>query len=27
MFSVFKKELRTFFSNATGYLGIGIFLL
>lgn len=27
MFSVFKKELRTFFSNATGYIVIGIFLL
>jgi ABC-2 type transport system permease protein len=26
MFSVFKKELRTFFSNATGYIVIGIFL-
>lgn len=27
MFSVLKKELRTFFSNATGYIVIGIFLL
>jgi ABC-2 type transport system permease protein len=27
MFSIFKKELRTFFSNATGYIVIGIFLL
>ena len=27
MISVFKKELRTFFSNATGYIVIGIFLL
>src|SRR5450759_1319472 len=27
MFSVFKKELRTFFSNATGYIVIGIFLM
>ncbi|MDD4991791.1 MAG: gliding motility-associated ABC transporter permease subunit GldF [Paludibacter sp.] len=26
MFSVLKKELRTFFSNATGYIVIGIFL-
>ena len=27
MLSILKKELRTFFSNATGYLVIGIFLL
>jgi ABC-2 type transport system permease protein len=27
MFSVFKKELRAFFSNATGYIVIGIFLM
>lgn len=27
MFSIFKKELHTFFSNATGYIVIGIFLL
>jgi ABC-2 type transport system permease protein len=27
MFSIFKKELRTFFSNATGYIVIGIFLI
>ena len=27
MFSIFKKEIRTFFSNATGYIVIGIFLL
>ena len=27
MFSILKKELRTFFSNATGYIVIGIFLL
>lgn len=27
MLSIFKKELRTFFSNATGYIVIGIFLL
>ena len=27
MFSIYKKELRTFFSNATGYIVIGIFLL
>jgi len=27
MISVFQKELRTFFSNATGYIVIGIFLL
>jgi len=27
MFTVFKKELRTFFSNATGYIVIGIFLI
>jgi ABC-2 type transport system permease protein len=27
MFSIFKKELRTFFSNATGYIVIGIFLM
>jgi len=27
MFSVFKKELRAFFSNPTGYIVIGIFLL
>jgi ABC-2 type transport system permease protein len=26
MFSIFKKELSTFFSNATGYIVIGIFL-
>ncbi len=26
MFSVLKKELRAFFSNATGYIVIGIFL-
>jgi len=26
MFTIFKKELRTFFSNATGYIVIGIFL-
>ena len=27
MFSILKKELRAFFSNATGYIVIGIFLL
>jgi len=27
MFTIFKKELRTFFSNATGYVVIGIFLI
>lgn len=27
MLSIFKKELRTFFSNATGYIVIGIFLI
>lgn len=27
MFSVFKKELRAFFSTATGYVVIGLFLL
>ncbi len=27
MISIFKKELRSFFSNATGYIVIGIFLL
>ncbi len=27
MFSVFKKELHSFFSSATGYVVIGIFLL
>lgn len=27
MLSILKKELRTFFSNATGYIVIGIFLL
>ncbi|MCE5330949.1 MAG: gliding motility-associated ABC transporter permease subunit GldF [Bacteroidales bacterium] len=27
MFTIFKKELRTFLSNATGYIVIGIFLL
>lgn len=27
MISILKKELRTFFSNATGYIVIGIFLL
>ena len=27
MFSIFKKELRSFFSSATGYIVIGIFLL
>ena len=27
MLSIFRKELRTFFSNATGYIVIGIFLL
>jgi ABC-2 type transport system permease protein len=27
MFSIFKKELRSFFSNATGYILIGIFLI
>lgn len=27
MLSILKKELRTFFSNATGYVVIGIFLL
>lgn len=27
MFSIFKKELHAFFSNATGYIVIGIFLL
>ena len=27
MFSIFKKEIHTFFSNATGYIVIGIFLL
>jgi ABC-2 type transport system permease protein len=27
MFPIFKKELRTFFSNATGYIVIGIFLI
>jgi ABC-2 type transport system permease protein len=26
MFSIFKKEIRSFFSNATGYIVIGIFL-
>jgi len=27
MFSILKKELRTFFSSATGYIVIGIFLM
>ncbi|MDR2854481.1 MAG: gliding motility-associated ABC transporter permease subunit GldF [Prevotellaceae bacterium] len=27
MFSIYKKELSSFFSNATGYIVIGIFLL
>lgn len=27
MFSVFKKEIHTFFSNATGYIVVGVFLL
>lgn len=27
MFSIFKKEFRAFFSNATGYIVTGIFLL
>jgi len=27
MYSIFKKEIHTFFSNATGYIVIGIFLL
>ena len=27
MFSILKKELRIFFSNATGYIVIGIFLM
>lgn len=27
MFSIFKKEFRSFFSNATGYIVTGIFLL
>ena len=27
MFYIFKKEFRSFFSNATGYIVIGIFLL
>lgn len=27
MISIFKKELRAFFSNATGYIVIGIFLI
>jgi len=27
MFPIFRKEFRTFFSNATGYIVIGIFLL
>jgi len=27
MFTIFKKELRVFFSNATGYIVIGIFLV
>ena len=27
MFTIFKKELRSFFSSATGYIVIGIFLL
>lgn len=27
MFSIYKKELSTFFSNATGYIVVGIFLL
>jgi len=27
MFTIFKKELHTFFSNATGYLVISIFLI
>ena len=27
MLSVLKKELRSFFSSATGYIVIGIFLL
>lgn len=27
MFSIFKKEFRTFFSSATGYIVIGIFLI
>jgi len=27
MFSIFKKELQSFFSNATGYIVVGIFLI
>jgi ABC-2 type transport system permease protein len=27
MFSIFRKEFRSFLSNATGYVVIGIFLL
>jgi ABC-2 type transport system permease protein len=27
MFSIYKKELSSFFSNATGYIVVGIFLL
>jgi ABC-2 type transport system permease protein len=27
MFSILKKELRAFFSNATGYIVIGVFLI
>lgn len=27
MFSIYRKELRAFFSNATGYIVVGIFLL
>jgi len=27
MISIFRKELRSFFSNATGYIVIGVFLL
>jgi len=27
MFSILRKELRTFFSNSTGYIVIGVFLL
>ena len=27
MYSIFKKELHAFFSNATGYIVIGLFLL
>ncbi len=27
MFTILKKELRAFFSNATGYIVIGIFLI